>query len=71
MSKCGSGRTCRPTVQCSAQIPDTKDLKNLMCQLEDGSSGTCCNDVPKSWVKEYKNIYLPNIFQKKKFHVFC
>ena len=49
MSKCGSGKTCRPTVQCSAQIPDTKDLKNSMCQMEDGSTGTCCGDVPKSW----------------------
>ena len=49
VSKCGSGKTCRPTVQCSAQIPDTKDLKNAMCQMEDGSTGTCCKDVPKSW----------------------
>ena len=68
MSKCGSGKTCRPTVQCSAQIPDTKNLKNSMCQMEDGSTGTCCKDVPKSWVRKlslfvfYQKLIFVNLF---------
>ena len=47
--QCSQGETCRPTVQCSAQFPNTEDLKEHTCQLNDLSPGICCKDITKSW----------------------
>ena len=36
-------------MECAAQYPTTRALSKHVCELDDGSPGTCCKDITESW----------------------